>query len=480
MKRAVKLLSSLSIWIFSALMEYGGRFLSFFFAHAKWTYPVAALVFLAVAGAGMLSYTENPNFCVTCHVMRPYYDSWRTSSHNFVACIECHYTPGMRAHIKTKFEALVQVIRYINGTYDPNFYAEIDDESCLRSGCHETRLLQGKVAYKEGITFDHKGHLTVERHNIQLRCTSCHSQLVIGSHIAVTEETCIICHFKGQFTPTTIKDASFCTTCHEPPERTISIGPISFNHMLYVERGVECQRCHKDVVRGTGEISEQGCISCHSDFERVRKVSDPTLLHQRHVTDRKVECFECHRVIEHEVARTSDVVATSCDTCHENKHLGPRSLYMGIGGRGVPDMPSTMFLAQVDCIACHTNFVSEVLPPEFGEQTAKPSVETCVTCHGEFGKTSYQAWIKELNANVIKTSQVLSRAKAVVDNQPENAPNRKKLERRIADAEYNYHLVVKGKGIHNVPYSIELLKYSRMIAEQIISGSTEGGHAGTE
>ena len=35
-----------------------------------------------VISAKMLEITENPAFCgKNCHIMRPYYDSWRTSSH---------------------------------------------------------------------------------------------------------------------------------------------------------------------------------------------------------------------------------------------------------------------------------------------------------------------------------------------------------------------------------------------------------------
>ena len=34
-------------------------------------------------------------------------------------------------------------------------------------------------------------------------------------------------------------------------------------------------------------------------------------------------------------------------------HLGPRELYRGTGGIGVPDSPSLMFTTNVDCIACH-------------------------------------------------------------------------------------------------------------------------------
>ena len=31
----------------------------------------------------------------------------------------------------------------------------------------------------------------------QFRCTRCHSQIVVGTHIEVTESTCFLCHFRG-------------------------------------------------------------------------------------------------------------------------------------------------------------------------------------------------------------------------------------------------------------------------------------------
>ena len=32
----------------------------------------------------------------SCHIMEPYYQSWQESSHNDVACIECHFAAGLR------------------------------------------------------------------------------------------------------------------------------------------------------------------------------------------------------------------------------------------------------------------------------------------------------------------------------------------------------------------------------------------------
>ena len=93
---------------------------------------------------------------------------------------------------------------------------EVEDAACLR--CHERRTLVGKMDIK-GVQFDHTNHLSDMRRGKKLRCTSCHSQIVQGSHIAVTASTCFLCHFKG----TNVNEGTGrCTLCHVIPEKTIT------------------------------------------------------------------------------------------------------------------------------------------------------------------------------------------------------------------------------------------------------------------
>ena len=79
--------------------------------------------------------------------MVPYYESWQKSSHNQVACVKCHFPPGFGGEVRGKLMGLVQVIKYFTNSAGPKPTAEIPDESCLRSGCHETRLLSGQVDF---------------------------------------------------------------------------------------------------------------------------------------------------------------------------------------------------------------------------------------------------------------------------------------------------------------------------------------------
>ena len=183
---------------------------------------VLGVILMAVGTVGFVEYSAQPSFCTNCHLMQPYYDSWASSGHNQVPCIKCHYAPGIKAEAMGKFQAANQVVKYVTGQYGTKPWAEIEDAACLRSGCHTLRRVEGAVDFTGPtdpeivIHFDHAQHLGQLRQGKQLRCTSCHSQIVQGSHLAVTQETCILCHFKGRPVGQPIAG---CLGCHPSPPR---------------------------------------------------------------------------------------------------------------------------------------------------------------------------------------------------------------------------------------------------------------------
>lgn len=134
-----------------------GRRLSRF---ARIVVPVAILAIIlgAVSTVGFVQLSSQPGFCKSCHIMRPYYDSWTTSSHRKVPCIQCHIAPGIKAEAMTKVQAANMVVKYFTGAYGTRPWADIDDAACLRSGCHSERLIEGEVEFK-GVRFDHTHHL---------------------------------------------------------------------------------------------------------------------------------------------------------------------------------------------------------------------------------------------------------------------------------------------------------------------------------
>ncbi len=292
---------------------------------------------VAVATEKILEITENPAFCgKNCHIMRPYYDSWRTSSHSDVACVKCHYEPGLIGHIKGKINGLMQFYRYETKTeeYSGRMYAKVMDKNCLL--CHEIRIFSSNVTYL-GVNFSHRNHLLQPKRGIELTCTSCHSMLVIGmkehrsvtdpsctqchprvakdsiEHLVVTTSTCFTCHFRDVPGNTSI---SGCPSCHGP-----SKGPfkkyINFNHTLHLNKGYNCLTCHTNISSGANAVvPKTKCFSCHTSRERVKKYGDFKFVHENHVTKNKIACYNCHSEVKHSPTIKSNL----CAICHSEEH----------------------------------------------------------------------------------------------------------------------------------------------------------------
>jgi nitrate/TMAO reductase-like tetraheme cytochrome c subunit len=266
----------------------------------KWlVLGLLVVVVLGAGGAGLWEMSSSPKLCSSCHIMKPYVDAWKTSKHRNVACVQCHYPPGFRDTIWVKYQAVTQVVKWATQTYSSKPFAEVEDGSCLRSGCHDRRLLQGKVTFKRGIVFDHTPHLVEPRRGRQLRCTSCHSQIVVGTHIEVTDSTCFLCHFKGMKTARTLTPIAGCTGCHLPPKGDIVVGRATFNHDMIMQRGVPCANCHLNVIQGDGEAPRERCFTCHNQVEKLEKYPDTPFIHDFHVAQHNIECARCHTEIKH-------------------------------------------------------------------------------------------------------------------------------------------------------------------------------------
>jgi hypothetical protein len=378
--------------------------------------------------------------------MQPYYDAWKTSSHNKIACVQCHYEPGIRSVLIQKYRATSQVVKYLTRTYSTRPRAEISDAACLREGCHETRLLKGKVRFKN-ILFDHTPHLTQMRRGETLRCVSCHSQIVQGQHITVTPTSCFICHFKGMQ-----KGKSFtsCLSCHKPPLKVVEYQGVKFDHQLALDRNISCAQCHLDVVQGNGAVPKERCFTCHNEPWKLEKYADRPLLHKTHVTEHKVDCLRCHDVIQHKVTQMADAIDINCSECHPKHHAAQRELYMGIGGKGKhQNIIDPMFLARVSCIGCHT------LPhgDDVKGYTQIASNSACTHCHTAQTGDMVLGWKQKTSQTITQLESIIDRAKKEVSNN--RSAHAKQL---VADAEYNIRLIKYGSAVHNIRYSIELLQ----------------------
>ncbi len=462
----------------------------FKFVPTIWGTILIATIILTVGGAGFAEYSMQPDFCRSCHLMEPYYQAWHASSHKNVSCPECHFEPGLVNTLKGKWQASSQAVKYITQTYGSKPHAEIKDASCMRSGCHERRLLEGKVNWtvesssggKVTIKFDHKPHLEEERRGKRLRCTSCHSQIVQGQHLVVTLDSCYLCHFKGKEHGRHDESIGGCKGCHDAPKEQIRLATGNFNHKDYLDRGVTCENCHSDVLKGEGGVTKQRCWTCHNLESQVARFNDPKFLHQQHVTEHKVDCTNCHQQIEHNLtAGAPKEPATGtpsgthammnggdCSTCHLQTHGGPAELYRGVGGRGVPEMPSPMFRAQVDCIACHKAMRNSSEAATVIGQTFVAVQDSCNYCHATKYEGVLDEWRKVIKEKSALAQAVYDGARQTVASAHLSPSDKLGADRLLDDAVHNLRLVELGHGVHNVNYATALLSVSTQYSQQAV------------
>ena len=415
---------------------------------------IALLIFFSIT----LDVTSKPGFCSTCHYMKPYYESWKDSSHHDVTCTDCHFPPGIKNKLKGKFTAVSMLVNYFTGVYKKSKpWAEISDQSCLRSGCHETRTLKGEVKFKKNIIFDHAPHLEGLRRGKQLRCTSCHSQIVQGSHLSVTEASCFLCHFKGL--ESEMADISKCTKCHVPPVKGENNGvEIAYDHTDILAKKISCDKCHGEMVVGDGAVPRNRCSSCHAEQGKISQYDDTELMHKNHITDHKIECNQCHTDIQHKsVARTAEIIP-ECSSCHTDPHKLQLMMFSGKGGKNVPDHPSSMFESGLNCKACHQHHDFSATFKEGGD-TLVANADSCEPCHGKGYNKILNNWKSQTDRKVAQLNKIFPLIKNEISGISDKK-ERRRAEQLFKDADFNFNMVKFGNSIHNISFANNLLDQS--------------------
>jgi hypothetical protein len=123
---------------------------------------VAALVVFAIMGSDY--YASQPEFCGSCHMMKSYYDSWKSSKHGEenIACLACHYAPEATYDydIDAGFKGLREVFTYFSfGGGEMRMPRKVSDLGCMTSDCHPKKKFMDKnILFTEKVPFIHKTH----------------------------------------------------------------------------------------------------------------------------------------------------------------------------------------------------------------------------------------------------------------------------------------------------------------------------------
>jgi hypothetical protein len=149
-------------------------------------------------------------------------------------------------------------------------------------------------------------------------------------------------------------------------------------------------------------------------------------------------------------------------------HGGPAELYRGTGARGLPDMPSPMFRAQVDCIACHKNRKATEADAEIVGQTFTAVQDSCNYCHGTKYPGVLDAWKNEVAVQEKKAEAAYASAKAAfaASSKRLSPTESLKVERLLGDAEHNIRLIRLGHGVHNINYATAALNVAVQRCEE--------------
>lgn len=403
----------------------------------------------------------SPEFCARCHSIKPSYNTWKEIISCNTGCLNCH-------------------------THDNSgrtLSAEIEDSNCTSTDCHPVEKLTSDFSkYKEAFTFKHETHLKEYPANLKLRCIGCHSYMgrevqegVETKHFGIDENACFVCHFiKGEtplLTANDKKSVDDCSLCHKDVQAKVMIYEKEFDHLKYEkELKVECTNCHFEIIHRGNDVEKRNCYYCHTKIPKEYEGTDR--MHNDHVKKHKVPCSACHDEILHKwddeyvfnILPTRDIDTRdkylkkvskmaegteSGDVSVKTKDEGyvsekepyslQREVYSGNGGRGVGENPDPMYLATVNCAACHKD----------KDMAVDPMI--CNTCHEKgFDKTMVEQ--KEYI-----TSTLNSLSDLLTESQKQGVP-----ESLINDARYNYDLIVKdgSYGVHNIKYIKDLINYS--------------------
>lgn len=267
--------------------------------------PVLFLLFLISLTAIVVGYRyyrhtqENPEFCLSCHLMKEAYKTWQKSKHSDIVCQTCHRLSLIEQNrLLIAFVAGKKSVKETHGRQKPW-------QACKE--CHFPDIEQGAIT--DSKTFGHARHVFTKKIN----CSACHTGDI--HEFKPESNACKKCH-QGRLVHGLGMEGLQCLNCHtftkEPSDKLVS------------EK--RCLGCH-DIPR-TGVMSALRCFDCHKPHGIIKLKGSDCLgrchshelevgQHRLHIEKAKVDCLYCHRAHTWKVGR--DMASKICTKCHAYK-----------------------------------------------------------------------------------------------------------------------------------------------------------------
>ncbi len=255
----------------------------------------------AVVGYKYYRHTQDdPEFCMSCHIMKEAFIEWERGKHRDVVCQKCH-----QLSILEQNQLLVAyVVKGNQKQFSQTHGREKPWKTCKK--CHMDEVYQGSLTLNK--SYGHARHVFIQRINCQIchrinvhnfhpnedACRKCHQDK--GVHGAGMEAfSCLKCHSFSEKTPSMIpKDR--CIKCHEGVSQK---GPMS---------NLLCHQCHKP--HGNIKPRSEDCLGiCHGNETKVKQ-------HGLHMK-KGLACIDCHKPHTWVVGQAE--ARTICTRCHPYK-----------------------------------------------------------------------------------------------------------------------------------------------------------------
>lgn len=337
----------------------------------RWAKRLGILAALVIVGLVVAEHqTSKPEFCASCHIMQPYYETWQADVHGSsklgIACVECHYAPGEKTTLKAKMRGLSQLVSYFSGRYGKGRpRAFVDNMSCMTSNCHGDNRFMDKELTMGSVRFSHAKHLLTdgkkqEEVRKELEALSATLRKDLGDKVfdelepiarlaihadeiearmrkvAIDQHAQVDAKTLQRFSQLYHRDVRLaqlieiqCTNCHSYGSPVHPIPGQEMAHHFSVKTS-SCITCHfNNESFNTGTTS---CLLCHKlpekqitvhealTPEQQKKLKSPELtkkpvtIDHAEMVKRKVSCYSCHADV---AVRNTPVSKRDCDRCHD-------------------------------------------------------------------------------------------------------------------------------------------------------------------
>lgn len=283
----------------------------------RWKLLLVSLVGCIVViggGYGVLSFTNSPTFCSSCHEMTPEYATYTVSAHDQISCVQCHIKPGFINMMTHKVKSLKEVYYHFTGA--PDQIVQTTAEAVTNQNCLQCHSLNRDVIAPNGLTIDHQKHIQEG-----IPCITCHSGVV---HAKIASRDLNVAKDRDAWTQQNaeklieqkymVPNMGTCIDCHnkvnqgekpwEDPAYLVPTNPEDPNNSASTENSKtssqETQKVLLEAIKNnTTKLKiPMSCSTCHSGNTGVPKDHQAADWSKNHGTDavkQLDQCLNCHQ-----------------------------------------------------------------------------------------------------------------------------------------------------------------------------------------